>query len=430
LLTPEEIEIKLLSSVKTMSDISKAGAKGVTEDSFLLYGEVWTYIRNYAEMYDGNVPKQVDVIARFRDTEYAIEFDEAGEVEFYADELMAKHTARKISAAVASRFGDGGVHLHDDPYEVVRLLSLDLKDMVRFDDKHAMYWDRDGIRKVEWLRNRAELAASGQLTGIPTGLSCFDDTLQGWQSGEAIFVVAPKGTGKSWLLLYFAAKAYASGHKVLFLSPEMSNEECSWRLDVLLAHMHAETLSHTALTTGKGVDLEAYEEWVNKFTCRADMVLVDSTGRQGFNVPDILALQEEHQPDMMLVDGIHLVIGQAGQQGWEVIKEIADKLKASAQFHKNVVIWAGQADSKSMSKMTEPISDGSRVAYGKSSVEAANRMITLGLDEDSEIRRVFRVPHNRGGKEYKHKQYLLFDVDVGAISQIDYEVPEEFEGAF
>ncbi|KKK96588.1 hypothetical protein LCGC14_2661250, partial [marine sediment metagenome] len=252
--------------------------------------------------------------------------------------------------------------------------------------------------------------------------------LQGWQPGEAIMIMGSKGHGKSFLAMFFACKAYQNGAKVLFLSPEMSWEECALRFDVILARLAQQEFSLTGLTTGRVEETERYRAWLESLCQREAFICIDSadTATGAFTLASMLALQDEYRPDLLVVDGIHLVGGEDRVSGWERIKRAADGLKAAAQYYKSVVIWCSQVDREAMRAPTEPAASGASAAYGKAAVEAANRLITLAAYAGDSRRRVFKVPNNRGGREYHTKQHLLFDVDIGRIEQLDVDLPQDF----
>ena len=274
------------------------------------------------------------------------------------------------------------------------------------------------MERLGWLDERAEASKRGRTLGIPTGLRCFDSNMQGWGAGEAIMVMAPKGTGKSWIALFFGVVAYKAGFKVLFLSPEMTYKECALRYDVLLAFQSGISLSHAALSAGTQ-DRTEYESWLRELTRRDQFIVEDSPGVEGFTTANILASIDTHRPDLVVLDGIHLVGGEAGQTGWERIKHVADALKATAQHLNCTVIWTSQVDREAMRNPTEPASTGASAAYGKAAVEAANRLITIATYEGNPKRRTFKVPNNRSGREFHTKQHLYFDVDIGEIRQLD-----------
>ena len=415
-LTPDEAELKLLSSITTVNDLAKILQRGIDEKSFVKYGTVFNHFVDYRKTY-ASIPSADDLRLMFK-----IDLQEPGDLEYYISEVTDLALVRDTSVVIHEHLGTQMSLMEKNPKEVLRGLLESLRKLNKSDISHVAWLDRDAMQRLGWLQDKIDAKEHGNIIGIPTGLHCFDSTLQGWGKGEAIMVMAPKGVGKSWMGMYFGVVAYHSGFKVLFLSPEMTIEECAYRFDVLLASFHERitnqkfALSHTAITTGQQ-DEEVYEEWLRMLTRREDFIAVDAPPSGKFNVSSILGLMEEYKPDMMVLDGLHLVGGEAGQAGWEVIKQASDSLKAAAQYLGCTVVWTSQVDKAAMKNSTEPAT-GASAAYGKASVEAANRLITLAEVKGDPRRLTFKVPNNRSGREFHIKQDLIFDVDVGRIEQV------------
>ena len=423
MLPPEEAESRLLASIAKASDIALLTREGISPESFSLYGSVYSYYVNFIREY-GSIPSVEDIESQFNDS--GITLGVSGELLFYAREVKSQSLAREAYSAITNRVGINAVRLMENPQEAVRNLTEDLRRLQPSIGQQAAYLDRDALQRLEWLQDKSIKAEQGQVVGIPTGLYCFDVRQQGWAPGEAAMVMAPKGTGKSWLLMYFGVVGYHAGYKVLFFSPEMSWQECALRFDVLYAYQKGTALSHEALTTGKAVQ-EVYEEWLKELTMRERFIVIDSPGPQGFTTNAIVGLIDEYRPDLVLVDGLHLLTGEVNQAQWDRIKNAADSLKGLAQHLNCTIIWSSQVDREAMRNPTEPAATGASAAYGKAAVEAANRLITLANHESNPKQRTFKVPNNRSGREYHNRQYLDFDVDIGCIKQVNAFVEGEEE---
>ena len=426
MLSPEEAEIKLLSTIQTPTDLTTCSGEGITESSFIIYGDVYTYIESYIKDYAA-VPSKEDLESVFNHLD--LKLHDPGKLEYYIREVQNHDTVRRTHSAVVERFGENGKTLQQSPMETVRLLMEDLRKIQPTSLTHVAWLDKDALERLKWLKEKADANAEGKVLGIPTGIRCFDDVMQGWQPGEAIMVMAPKGVGKSWMAMYFATIAYREGCKVLFFTPEMSWQECALRFDVLLAYQVGQRLSHTGLATGQS-DQDLYEVWLKELTRREQFIVIDSPGVGGFTTANVLTAIDQYRPDLVVLDGLHLVTGEPGQTGWEVMKTTADALKALAQHLNHTVIWTSQVDREAMRNATEPASTGASAAYGKAAVEAANRLITLGSHEHDPRMRTFKIPNNRSGREWHTRQYLMFDVDNGSIYQTDYQLTTDGDEPF
>ena len=423
MLPPEVAEGRLLASLMTVEDLSSVLRAGISEESFQVYGEAFRFYRDYVRDY-GGIPDLSDV--RYSLNGGSPEGHEGGDLGYYIKAVHDNHLVASVHASVVGRFGEGGMKLQENPSAVIGGLLEDLRQLSPRRSDNVYWVDRDAMERMDWLRERERSISEGNVVGIPTGLDCFDRYYQGWEPGEAVMLIAPKGVGKSWLVLYFAAVAHANGYKCLVLSPEMSVRQCALRLDVLLAYQYAEryvgqdwipdVMAHSGLSQG-AVEHARYEAWLRELSRKERLVVVDSDESGGFTTESMLSYIEEYQPDLVVLDGIHLLGGDPRQAGWERIKEAADALKATAQKNNCTVIWTGQVDRSSMANSTEPAANGSSAAYGKAAVEAANRLITMAR-HDSENYRTFKVPNNRSGYEHHSRLVLEFDVDVGRIRQV------------
>ncbi len=294
-LTPDVVEGNLLSSISSINDVGVILERGIVPESFLVYGPVFEYMVSYTREYNGNLPVFKDLTDLFADTESPITFLEPGNLEFYLDELVRQDMARKMSAMIKTRIGDKGINIVTDPFKVATGLEEDLRKLgYRENHNNVAYFDRDAIVRLNHLEANVAAAQAGQVIGIPTGLRVFDDNLQGWKPGEAAMIIGPTTIGKSWLLMYFGCLAYANGNRVLYLSPEMSWEECGLRFDVILANQYQHHISHTALSNGGMVDIEKYREWLLQLTVRDDFICIDSFDADGFSLHGILAMAAKY----------------------------------------------------------------------------------------------------------------------------------------
>ncbi len=425
-LTPDEAEVRLISSINSSADLALASKRGVSIETFSIYGDVWMFMLEYAKMYNGQIPISDDLENSFRNSDTPIAIIEGGDLEYYVNEILKQHLIRKAQEAIREGFGDKGVRLLKDPFEVVQSVALNLQQLSRQQEKGVAFFDRDAADRLGWLQAKIDAYQRDEPLGIPTGLTVFDSYQQGWQPGETAMIIGPKGVGKSWFMMYEAVVAYAAGFKVLFLSPEMSWEQGALRFDVLLAHRYKQQFSHDVLTSGRDADLVAYAAWLDSLTDREEFICVDNADLMGFTLTNISALIDEYRPDITILDGIHLVKSLETKSDWQIIKDCADGLKAIALAHKSVAIWSGQVDRDGMKNPTEPVSSGAQAAYSKAAVEAADRLITLGTVENNPARRSFKVPNNRSGREWLIRQYLTFNVDVGNIEQVDFLPPMAF----
>ncbi len=411
--TPEQVEVELLSCIKTPEDLALVTKAQITEKYFIVYPNAFTYLVDHVKSF-GEVPARS--LLETKDEGLFLASDSEG-ITSWSEELVNLYLSREVSGAIERNLGRG--LLDADPRSTARTLTMDLNMLLRSRNLNTSRLDRDSINRFDKFLERQRIASEGNLLGMPTGFKCFDDWQEGWAPGECVMIMGPKGIGKSWIMMHFATTAYVSGRKVLFLSPEMSWEECELRFDVQTAYkMGLSFGTHWDLKKGsQNLDIDAYKRFLEAISDREDFIIIDSDISGGFNLNGIAAMIDEHKPDLVLLDGIHLIREQGKSDHWVQIKNCADGLKAFAQLHKIVMIWSGQVEKGAMKEIFEPVESAAYAAYAKASCEAANRVLSFANDRYDKKYKWFRVINSRDGREWGGKQRLLFDVDNGHIEQ-------------
>jgi hypothetical protein len=176
-------------------------------------------------------------------------------------------------------------------------------------------------------------------------------------------------------------------------------------------------ISNSSLINGS-VDLQLYEKWLGELSSERRWVTADSTETPTgkFALKDIAALVAAHRPDMLLIDGFHLIGGSKDEQ-WKVIAEAGQTLKALAQRNGMVVIVAMQVVREAM-KTTGEAPDLQHGAYGKALIEDSDRVFSLAMPKGQPKLRYLKVPKTRDGEPVTIRVHLAFDVDVGDIRQV------------
>jgi len=412
--SPEQVEVNLLSCIRNTEDLAIVLRSQITEKHFIVYPNAFSYVVDHVKSF-GEVPAQLLLESK---DEGLILVENDGGLTSWSEALIDLYLSREVSGSIERNLGNN--QLDDNPRVNTRALMMDLNLLLKSRNLNTARVDRDSTIRFDELIERQRLAAEGNLLGMSTGLKCFDDHQEGWSTGECVMIMGPKGIGKSWVMMHFATSAYVhSSKKVLFLSPESSLEECGLRFDVLTSYkMGISFGTHFDLKKGSpDVDLEEYRRFLNLIAEREEFVIIDSDVSGGFNLNGISAMIDEHQPDLVLLDGIHLIREEKGGDHWFQIKNCADGLKALAQLHKIVIIWSGQVEKTAMKDIYEPVESGAYAAYSKASVEAANRVLSLAADRYDKKYKWFRVINSRDGQEWGNKQKIRFDVNIGHIEQ-------------
>lgn len=151
-----------------------------------------------------------------------------------------------------------------------------------------------GYRVSEQVGGRAPCVASGLLK--------FDDLLGGgFINGGLHIIGARPAVGKSALALQIALNAARNGVKVLYLSLEMSAEDCSARLVGNIGG-----LSSARLMFGGRLTDNEYTRFAEGTTALSALPLVFNK-RTGMNVRQVEALAYREKPGMLILDHLGLL---------------------------------------------------------------------------------------------------------------------------
>lgn len=420
-LTPEELELSALGTLATPEDVRYAVSRGVDEYSFQVdaHVKVWRYLEDRSSRSDVITREDVKVVcgvdlpAGLTDKETLVE------------RLVELSQARRARQAIVSHLDGLGFSSKVKPSATIAELVAELSELSAVGNKgHVRYFDHDATERLNEVLSRSKKSKSGELVGFKTGLAYWDDDNDGFQPGDVVVVLGALNSGKSWLILNMAATAYwYSGAKVLFLSPESTVFDVEARLDAIVSRFMGMSQSNRAIRRGQ-VDEGEYERYVTalKDTGRRGWVTRDAGDAGVFTVPDIISLAREHRPDILVIDGFHLI--KAPGKTYESQKESAEQLKGVAQSLGLTIIAAHQANRDAVLAPDDAPRVGES-AYGLGLVQAANRVLSLATRRSNPMHRVFRISKVRDGEVPATRFFLHFDVDNGDIYQIKENVNED-----
>lgn len=407
---PEEIELFVLSAMSTADAVLKAAASGIRDTSWQIesHGRAWDYLFNRAKV--GEAATRNDVYGAV-----GVELmSDVSDSEIFLEELIRRTVHREATQHIISRMDELN---GNNPQKAVELLIGDLADIAKSAASHTSYVDTDAMLRVDRMIARSAIKEAGGVIGIRSGLPALDDAGLNWRPGEAVAIQGPLNVGKSTLLLWFCAYAYHfDDRKVLFLTPESTIDEVEDRLDPMLARFRGYSLSNQRIRNGLE-DLETYRRYAQELaeTGRKGFIIRDSGDSGTFSIADILQQAREHRPDILAIDGVHLIAG--GGKTWENMKQAAEALKGLAQ-HMGLVIIGGTQVTRDAVMAEGDVADLGQSAYGMAFLEAANKVISLAEKKGDPMQRIWKLMKNRGGPKILSKQYLRFDVDSGDIGEL------------
>jgi len=251
------------------------------------------------------------------------------------------------------------------------------------------------------------------LLGLPTGFPTMDASTSGLQPGQLVVIVAPPKTGKSTLALQIAINCHLNGHKPMFMSFEMSNNEQKTRYYAMRAR-----ISHRRLMTGTLTleEEQRYERIVNSIqTMNDDFWFTDSSS--GLTVSAVTSKIQGKNPDIVFIDGTYLMFDEVtGESNTpQAITQITRNLKRLAMKINRPIVISTQALSWKMKK-----GQVSADSIGYSSSFHQDADVIFGLqreDENVDDTRLLRViaSRNSGLSEVS----LMWDWNTGAFREMD-----------
>lgn len=412
-MTPDEREIALVASITNSQELNEVRSLGVTGDDFTLEScrKLWEYF-NECEIAERRFPTLAD---KRRLWNLTIPDDHPDDHHALGLDVKRAAHANIIRNVVVSR-----VQMIDEDPETAATEIVNELARVHSPNQRARFLDAMRDDRLEMLERRAALIASGGFIGWPTGFPVLQPHNTGIQPAQFITIVGRTNIGKSWLLDSMTVSAYRAGASVLFLSPEMTSEETEMRIDTLLMGAEGVDISLEGLLSGERRYLDRYRRWKDEHAPFANQwTTIDADESGGFTASIIYELVAKYRPDILAIDGFHLLGGRRrGAQGWEMIKENADAIKALINLHGTAVINVTQAV-RDIGEFDMPDLDDS--AYGYGLVQASDWVIGLGGTEGQPLRRRMSMPKKRGGARPRLTAHLEFDVDRGKIRQLSTE---------
>lgn len=414
MIAPEQLEMAALSSFLSREAIVRALDAGICDDSWQLEenSNTWEYIVETFRR-TGDPPTYADirvitgVTLEPSITDYAT----------YIDSLSALTVERQVTKALVKH----APLLKSDPNGTVERLIGDLSDVVKKTSGHTDYFDSKDSSRRQIVLDRINKIKSGLIVGIPTGLKALDDNGDTFKPGDVVAIQGPLNVGKSSLLMYFCAYAYHfNNNKILYLSPESTRHDVNDRLEPMLGNWLGYKLSNKEIRNGT-VNLSQWEK-VRDIIEEKDerrWITRDSGDAGAFHVSDIIQLSREHRPDILAIDGVHLISGNG--QSWEKMKEASELIKGLAQ-HQQMVVIGGTQVQRDAVMASDDTAELGQSAYGMAFVEAANKVISLAYKKGDPLMRIWKMPKNRDGSTILNRQYLIFDIDSGVIGDRDMKV--------
>ena len=188
----------------------------------------------------------------------------------------------------------------------------------------------------------------GVLRGVATGFEALDFLTGGFHPQQFILIGGAAKQGKSFMMMKSAMAAQAAGKKVLFLSFEMSQHEQRARYDAMACGINSMRLLHGNLTDEDERRLQRGWRLVKNLPPLVISADISATT----TVSGLSAKIDEHQPDIVFVDGVYLMENEVGADPGspQAYTAVSRGLKRLAQRIELPLVGSTQALSSKMGK--------------------------------------------------------------------------------
>lgn len=334
----------LISTIVDYNDISMAAKEGVRAEWFedLDQRSVYVWMLDYYDRY-AEVPTEIALKAQFPNFKL---LSVAEPYEFYIDRFRQQHERSilvdAVIAANAALDDDDTKGAHAHLTRGVARVGLEVNVLV--DDNAVGRESRqERYKRYEEIRTHA-----GVLTGVATGFDGLDFVTNGYHNGQFILIGGAPKQMKSYALMLAAIAAHNQGKRVLFASFEMSAKEQLLRYDSICSHINSWKLRHGLLDDA---EMKRMKKVINArqnlepFVISSDISAMTTTSALSAKV-------EEHDPDVVYIDGVYLMENEIGAEplSTQAYTAISRATKRMAQRIDRPVICTTQALSSKLGK--------------------------------------------------------------------------------
>jgi replicative DNA helicase len=400
-------ETMLISKAIQDRDLTRLFERNVNDTWFIDNEDrkVWSLLKSHFTKY-GECPS-IDVVVSNFPSYRVMEVNDS--VEYLLDELIS--TRRK--SATITMIGDAIEKIEKQRDHEGALLEIQ-KGIIKLEqDGLTKSTDRDLTDNPMQLWDDYLYRKSNPgLLGVPTGFPTIDAATNGLQNGQLIIIVAPPKTGKSTLALQIAQNVHLKGSTPMFQSFEMTNDEQLSRYVAMRARVSHTRYQVGALTDAEESRVKAKLQAVAQM--REKFWLVGAT--EGSTVSSIAAKIQVHQPDVVFIDGMYLMMDENGEKPGspQALTNITRSLKRLAQRTNKPIVISTQVLENKM-RNGQVTTD----AIGYSSSFHQDADVIFGLqreDENVDDTRLLKViaSRNSGPAEVS----MLWDWNTGTFREI------------
>lgn len=294
------IALQVLNKIIQTQDFRLVEENSLTADYFVGYENEFEFIKNHYSQF-GKVPDKATFIHQFE----GFTFVDVAETDRYLLETLHEEHLYYESVKVVQK--------------VAELLKVNANDAVSYLQSQlpelTIQFDSSGTDIIRESKNRLEIykrkLAGDKPWYITTGFEELDSVLHGWSKGEELAVIfARTGQGKSWVLTKTLSHAWQLGHRVGYISAEMSPDKVGYRFDTLI-----ENFSNNALVWGKPE--EDYEPYIERLGQKSNPFIVATPldFQKKMTVSRLKHFCLANKLEILGIDGITYMMDERGKKG-------------------------------------------------------------------------------------------------------------------
>ena len=150
----------------------------------------------------------------------------ASHVENYA-KIVADDSAKRRIKSIAERIGQSSGDEKQSLEETLKVVQEEIHNVNRIGGKQNKFQVSSMIDHIEEAENRYK--HRDEIQGLSTGFPSIDQLTMGLVPGELIIVAGPTSKGKTLLSMHISNNVAKKGHRVLFVTLEMTKAELTSR---------------------------------------------------------------------------------------------------------------------------------------------------------------------------------------------------------
>lgn len=225
--------------------------------------------------------------------------------------------------------------------------------------------------------------------GVDTGIEFIDEMTGGVLAGEVALWVARTGVGKTLIICTQAVRYAQQGKKVLIMSLEMLPKQLSHRIDATLGKFNPRVFRDR-----RSEALEIRENMLP--VVKKELAIIRARGgdiifteRHIKTVEGLRRAIEEHQPDVVMIDGIYLMELEGkegrGSASWEKVKSVSNNLKQLAMDTGLPFIETSQFNRQGAGSGSEKRQDLENLGFSDAIAQDADTVVGLYKEPNGNI---------------------------------------------